>query len=75
MLASRDGDHDAFGELYKRFFPMVHGILLLQLQSFCGSAVLHLNQIEPAAEDHMQPFHAPCWTGLQMAILMAILSG
>lgn len=28
IVASRDGDQDAFGELYKRFFPMVHGILL-----------------------------------------------
>jgi RNA polymerase sigma-70 factor, ECF subfamily len=28
IAASRDGDRDAFGELYKRFFPMVHGILL-----------------------------------------------
>ncbi len=28
VAGSRDGDRDAFSELYKRFFPMVHGILL-----------------------------------------------
>ncbi len=28
VAASLDGDQDAFSELYKRFFPMVHGILL-----------------------------------------------
>ncbi len=28
IAASREGDQEAFGELYNRFFPMVHGILL-----------------------------------------------
>ena len=28
VAASLDGDQDAFSELYQRFFPMVHGILL-----------------------------------------------
>jgi RNA polymerase sigma-70 factor (ECF subfamily) len=31
IAASIDGDQGAFGELYKRFFPMVHGILLARV--------------------------------------------
>jgi RNA polymerase sigma-70 factor (ECF subfamily) len=31
VAAARDGDRRAFGQLYERFFPMVHGLLLARV--------------------------------------------
>jgi RNA polymerase sigma-70 factor, ECF subfamily len=41
IAASRNGDQDAFSELYRRFFPMVHGILMSRMP---GSDVDDLTQ-------------------------------
>jgi len=40
VCAARDGDRTAFGELYRRYFRLVHGILLARVPRFAAEDLL-----------------------------------
>src|SRR5260221_927250 len=41
VRAARTGDRFAFGQLYQRFAPMVHGVLLARVRPEAGDDLLH----------------------------------